>query len=128
MKKIIIGLCTLGALLVSGCSSDAEVVSENLSTDADQFKILRRIVFTNLMTGEYLFMVEGNCSINADMGDEQLEVTCKLGEDKYQKHYFGLSEMSTYTVEQLEWVEADKYKYKIVFKPESIIPIEFDVE
>lgn len=30
--------------------------------------------------------------------------------------------------EQLEWKEESKYKYKIIFKPESIIPFDFDKE
>ena len=128
MKKLMIILSIAIVIIISGCGSDADIVSRNLSTDAEQFKIQRRIVFTNLRTGEYLFMIEGNCSIEVDSDDSQLEIVCKLGEDEYQKHFLGLSEGVTYTAEQLEWVEADKYKYKIVFKPESIIPIEFDVE
>lgn len=129
-KKTILGLLILAIVVITGCDSDADKVSHNLSKDAEQFKIRRRIVFTNLMTGEYLFLIEGNCSIEVDEAESQLEVTCKIGsgEDQYQKHFLGLSEMSSYTVEQLEWIESDPYKYKILFKPESIIPIEIDVE
>jgi hypothetical protein len=128
MKKLVLFITVL--LLVftlTGCS-DADVVSSNLSKDADQFKIQRRIVFYNGITDTYMFEIIGNCSINADMADEQLEVVCKLGEDTYQKHYLGLSDNVSYIVEQLEWVEANKYQYKIIFKPDMIIPIEIDVE
>ena len=128
MKKLLNLLVVITiAILLTGCS-DAEIVSNNISKDADAFRVKRRIVFTNLRTGEYLFMIEGNCSINVDASDYQLEVTCRLGEDKYQKHFLGLSEGVTYTVEQLEWVEADKYKYQIIFKPDSILPIEIEVQ
>ena len=61
-------------------------------------------------------------------GDNQLEVTVKLGEHKYRKHYLGLCENVTYFVEQLEYSDVSKYKYELVFKPESIIPITIGVE
>lgn len=101
---------------------------EGISKEADEFRVRRRIVFMNTMTDTYLFSVEGNCSITADMEDEQLEVTCKIGDNSYQKHFFGLSPTVTYTVEQLEWIDVDKYKYELIFKPEQIIPVTIDVE
>lgn len=128
MKKMIAGICLLALCLVSGCSSDSEVVTENIKRDAEQFKVIRRIVFMNNITGEYLFEAEGNCSVETNNEANRLELTCKVGEDKYKVHYFGLSDNTSYIVEQLEWKEENKYKYKIIFKPESIIPIEFDKE
>lgn len=126
MKKYIAGLLSL--LLVSGCSSDATVVTENIKRDAEQFKVIRRIIFMNNITGEYLFQAEGNCSVETNNEASRLELTCKVGEDKYKVHYFGLSDNTSYIVEQMEWKESNKYKYTIIFKPESIVPIEFDVE
>lgn len=126
MKKYIVGLLSL--LLVSGCSSDATVVTENIKRDAEQFKVIRRIIFMNNITGEYLFQAEGNCSVETNNTANRLELTRKVGEDKYKVHYFGLSDNTSYIVEQMDWQETNKYKYKIIFKPESIIPIEFDVE
>ncbi|MFR5683552.1 MAG: hypothetical protein ACLUD1_05745 [Clostridia bacterium] len=113
---------------ISGCSSDSEVVTENVKKDAEQFKVLRRIVFMNNITGEYLFQAEGNCSVETNNTANRLELTCKTGEDKYKVHYFGLSDNTSYIVEQTEWRDANKYKYKIIFKPDSIVPFEFDKE
>ncbi|MDQ0361631.1 hypothetical protein [Breznakia pachnodae] len=127
MKKLILMVFAVSLVLV-GCSRESDVASENISKEADEFRVRRRIVFMNTMTDTYLFSVEGNCSITADMEDEQLEVTCKIGDNSYQKHFFGLSPTVTYTVEQLEWIEVDKYKYELIFKPEQIIPITIDVE
>lgn len=126
LGKLLLVITVLG--FVSGCSSDATVVTENIKKDSEQFKVLRRIVFINNITGEYLFQAEGNCSVETNNTSLRLEVTCKVDEEKYKVHYFGLSDNTSYIVEQMEWVEANKYKYKIIFKPESIIPIEFDVE
>ncbi len=86
------------------------------------------MIFINNITGEYLFQAEGNCSVETNNEASRLELTCKTGEDKYKVHYFGLSDNTSYLVEQMEWREADKYRYKIIFKPKSIVPITVDVE
>lgn len=53
MKKIIASIAAIG-LTLGACSTDADVASENLSKAADQFEILRRIVFLNGITDEYI--------------------------------------------------------------------------
>lgn len=88
----------------------------------------RRIVFINLRSDTYLYEIVGNCSIKTDSSDNQLEVTCKVGEDKYQKHFLYLADETTYTIEQLDYSEVSKYDYEIIFKPKSIIPYEIKVE
>lgn len=112
----------LTILAVAGCSNDAEVVSENLSKEADSFRVNRRIVFFNGITDTYLMTIEGYCSITADAADAQLEVTCKVGKDKYKKHFLGLSDNVSYFVEQVEALKVDPYHYKVIFKPEVIVP------
>ena len=110
-------------LVLASCTeSDADVASENLSTAADHFEINRRIVFYNGITDSYMLTVEGFCSIEADGVDGQLEVTCKVGDDEYKKHFLGLSDNVTYFVEQVEAAEVDVYHYRVEFKPEVIIP------
>ena len=129
MKKLLVLLVAMVLVLtLSSCATDADIVSSNISKDAEQFKVKRRIVFYNGITDTYMFEIVGNCSIEADMADEQLEVTCKIAENAYQKHYLGLSDNVSYMVEQLEYSDVDPYRYTIIFKPESIIPINIDVE
>lgn len=129
MKKMFTVLFLVVVIFgLSGCSTDSEVVTENIKKDAEQFKVIRRVVFMNNITGEYLFQAEGNCSVETNNEAKRLELTCKVGEDKYKVHYFGLSDNTSYIVEQMEWHEASRYKYKIIFKPESIIPFDVDVE
>lgn len=126
MKKTIVTIAVIVvALAMSGCTSDADRVSENLSTAADQFEINRRVVFVNGITDTYLLSIEGRCSID-DEGT-QLEVTCKIGADEYKKHFLGLSDNVSYFVEQLDVADADEYSYRVVFKPETIIP-DIDLE
>lgn len=121
MKKIIPATFALAALAVFGaaCSSDADVASENLSKDADNFKIARRIVFVNGITDKYLLSIEGFCSINDD--NKQLEVTCKVGSG-YKKHFLGLSDNVTYVAEQIDPAAVSTNHYKVIFKPETIVP------
>lgn len=120
MKKIFAAILAGIALFLVGCSSDADTVSKNLSTAADQFEINRRIVFFNGITDTYLLTIEGRCSIKD--ADGQLEVTCMTGQDQYKKHFLGLSDNVSYFVEQLDSANVSKYHYKVIFKPSVLVP------
>lgn len=120
MKKVIV--LVLAGLLLGGCSREADLASENLSTAADQFEITRRIVFYNGITGEYMLTIEGLCSLGNYDSEGRLSVTCKTGPAAYKKHFLGLSDNVTYFVEQVEPVAASPYRYRVVFKPLSIVP------
>ena len=85
-------------------------------------KINRRIIFYNGITDKYIFVIEGFCSIEKDNRDNQLEVTCKVGKNSYKKHYLGISDNVTYFIEQLDAKSVDAYHYKVIFKPQTIIP------
>ena len=117
MKKslLFIGL----VIAVSGCS-DADIASSNLSKAADMFEINRRVVFFNGITDKYILEIDGKCSISDSQN--QLEVTCKTGKEEYKKHFLGLSDNVSYFAEQLEPMKADVYHYRVIFKPEAIIP------
>lgn len=112
------------ALAVAGCGgTDADVASKNLSKAAEQFEVPRRVVFYNGITDKYMLTIEGYCSIE-DEG-HQLEVTCKDGDKEFKKDYLGLSDNVTYVVEQLEDINVSTTHYRVIFKPETIIP-DFD--
>lgn len=111
--------------LLSGCSSDAEVASANLSLAADNFQIERRIIFVDTWTDTYLFSITGLCSIKSaegTTGTAGVAVTCKVGANEYKKHYLGLSGNVTYFSEQLGPAQVGVYRYKVVFKPTTIVP------
>ncbi len=109
-----------GLLALTGCDNDASVASRNLSQAADMFEIDRRVIFYNGITGAYMLSIEGRCSIK-DQGT-QLEVTCKTGSETYKKHFLGLSDNVTYFAEQLEPKRVSAYHYRVIFKPQTIIP------
>lgn len=119
-----IGLC-VGLTACGG--SDADVASENLSKAAEQFEVERRIVFFNGITDKYMLTIEGLCSIETNEG--KLEVTCKMpydgGKEEFKKSYLGLSDNVTYIVEQMKAQPVSTSQYRVIFKPESLVP-DFD--
>jgi len=121
-KKALLALAVLSTVALAGCETDATVASRNLSQAADMFEINRRVVFYNGITSEYILSLEGRCSLRADRADNQLEVTCKTGENSYQKHFLGLSDNVTYFAEHIGSSKASVYHYRVIFKPQTILP------
>ena len=123
MKKTIRMAAAIATLtIVSGCSSDADVASRNLSKAADMFEIERRVVFYNGITNEYMLTIEGRCSLGSGNSTKSVTVTCKTGPEQYKKHFLGLSDNVTYFAEQLQEAQASAYRYRVIFKPESLVP------
>lgn len=122
MKKKIVMLVVGFVAIISmvGCT-EADTVSENLSKSADSFEVQRRVVFFNGITDKYLLTVEGLCALDTD-SEKKLTVTCKIGKDKYKKHYLGLSDNVSYFVEQTDAKYENAYHYKVLFRPEQIVP------
>lgn len=130
MKKIVIAMISIiGLSLLTGCTS-AQTVGHNISRESDEFKVKRRITFVNLRTGDYLFTMTGKCSIQGGSSDvnSELEVICRIGDNKYQKHTLYLAEETTYVVEQLEDSNVSRYDYEFIFRPEAIVPIEIKTQ
>lgn len=125
MKKIVFATTLL--LGLAACVPEADIASRNLSVDADNFKINRRIVFYNGITDTYMLTLEGRCSLGNHDDPGELTVTCKTGPNAFKKHFLGLSDNVTYFVEQLEPADVSVYHYKVTFRPQVIVPdIEFD--
>lgn len=121
MKKLIQTLAVaLAVAVVAGCDTDASVASRNLSKAADMFEIDRRIVFYNGITGDYMLTIEGRCSITPNGG--KLDVTCKTGANEFKKHFLGLSDNVTYFAEQMGTANVSVYNYRVIFKPEALLP------
>lgn len=120
MKKYIYVFLMILTLALSGCATDASVASQNLSKEADMFRIDRRIVFYNGITDTYMLTIEGRCSIEDQVN--QLEVTCKVGNNEFKKHFLGLSDNVTYFAEQIDSADVSTYRYKVIFKPATIVP------
>lgn len=119
-NKLTIIILGIMAIVLVGCT-EADTVNHNISKSADSFEIERRIVFFNGITDKYLLTIQGLCSLNVS-SDSTLRVTCKVGEEQYKRHYLGLSDNVSYFVEQVESVNVDPSHYRVIFRPEAIIP------
>tara|TARA_Y100000296_G_C5133012_1_gene236611 strand:+ start:83 stop:499 length:417 start_codon:yes stop_codon:yes gene_type:complete len=119
MKLKLAALATFSALFVSACVPDSQVANKNLSTEADNFKILRKTVFYNTWTDTEVAVFTGFCSIEDKTN--RLWVTCK-DSDGYKRHQLGKSNNMTYFMVQLEGADVSTYHTKIVWKPQSFIP------
>lgn len=111
------------ASCMSGCST-ASTVNHNLSKDASEFNVYRRITVTNARTDTIMLQAEGYMALSNNSTNE-LVVTIKTGADQYYKDYIYLNDWTCYVMEQTEPKGTDKYHYELVFYPERLIP---DVE
>ncbi len=126
MKRVVALLAALGVVLLSGCT-EAERASYNLSKQADNFNDIRQITVINCLKGDVLFQMTGKMSINADPGDNQLEVVVEDENGEYKKHFIGLSDNVTYVVEDITAKDVSKYKYTLNFNPDMWIPVNVDM-
>lgn len=110
-------------LALTGCTQ-SDIVSQNLSKEADNFNIVRQLTVINAIQGDVLFQMEGKMSIYADTSDNQLEVTVEDENGNYQKHFIGLSDNITYVLEQKNYKNINNYKYSLNYNPKMWIPIE----
>ena len=122
---LIVGLLT--TVLLAGCETESQRVRYNISQEADNFNIVRRVTVIDCITGDVLFQMTGKMSIVADTEDDQLEILVE-DDGNYQKHIIGLSDNVTYVVEDLALGANDvsQYHYTINFNPNMWLP--YDAE
>lgn len=125
MKKKLIGaVVALGMVLtLAGCQRQAEKVSYNLSQEADNFNVVRQLTVINCLQGDVLFQMTGKLSIELDEAERQLEIIVENSDGNYQKHFVGLSDNVTYTIEQKNFKDVDNYKFTLNYNPKMWIPI-----
>lgn len=127
MKKLIAVIAILLAVCCfAGCETQADIVSRNLSLEADNFNNVRQVTVINCLQGDVLFQMTGKLSITADTMDNQLEIVVEDEDGKFKKHFIGLSDNVTYVVEDITSDNVEKYKYTLNFNPKMWLPIEID--
>ncbi len=126
--RYVIGGVFLAVLLTAaspGCTSDADMASENLSTAAEQFEVQRRITVVNPFSDKVVFEVEGRCSI--EPSNKQLVAICKHGPDDFRKHHTGVGDNGMWSSFQMDPVDVDVYHTRLIVKPETVLP-DYDLE
>lgn len=125
MKKyikiiILIIMIIAGLGIMTGCTQ-VDRVSQNLSQEADNFNVTRRIVVMNARTDTVLFELIGNFSLQNN-SNKELEVICETEQGIYKKHFIYLNENTIYVVEDVSGAYVDKYHYEVNYIPEMIQP------
>lgn len=100
-KSIAIFLTAFILMLFLCACDEAKRVNYNITEEATNFNIYRRVTVINCIKGDTLFEVEGWMNIESDVEDSQLEIIVEIGDNKYKKHFIGLSDNVTYTVEDI---------------------------
>jgi len=116
-----------GALGIAGCGSAASVASHNLSVEADNFQIARKITFYNGITGQSILVIEGFCSLGSGSGSTNLSqhnltVTCEVKKGRFIKDFLGLSDNVTYVAEQMYGQAVSTTHYLVIWRPSTLIP------
>ena len=126
-KKICAVLSALMLIVVLVGCSEASRVEFNLTKEADNFNVVRQLTVINCLQGDVLFQMTGKMSITADVDDNQLEIIVE-NDGNYTKHFVGLSDNVTYTIEDLNLGanDVEKYKYTLNFNPEMWLPYEVE--
>nr|WP_205820795.1 hypothetical protein [Enterococcus casseliflavus] len=108
-------------IVVAGCNRQANKVSYNISQDADNFNVVRRVAVINTLSSKVEFEVIGNISVNTSNSDK-LEIIVEAEEGVYKKHLINMTQFNMYVVEDLEGADVNNFKYEVNYMPESIVP------
>jgi hypothetical protein len=123
MRRLLIIPAAAVAVALTACGSNADVVSDNISKEAEKFQVQRKIIGINGITDKVLFEVEGKCSLEyGESMDRTLDVICKHGPDDYRKHYVGMSDNVSFISTQVDGIDVSEYRTKIILKPENLVP------
>ena len=127
IRKSIATILLLAALsCLSGCT-ESERVSYNISKEADNFNVTRRLAVINARTDNPVFELIGNFSLSNNDSNE-LVVTCEIAPGQYKKHYVYLNEWTLYVVEDVSGAYVSPYHYEVNFLPEAFIPYVFTTD
>lgn len=119
MKKNVMALLAAFVLLcafLTGCT-EVDQVSNNISKEADNFNVTRKLTVLNARTDTILLELTGTFSLQNN-SENELEVIIETAEGKYKKDLVYLNDYTMYVVEDISGADVDKYHYEINFLPE----------
>lgn len=126
MKKKALVAMTMAAMMVSmgGCADrQADRVSYNVSQEADNFNVIRRLTVLNARTDKPMFELVGAFSF--ELQRNRIIAIVETGPGEYKKHSVGLGDWTLWVVEDVSGADVDRYHYEVNFLPEMIVPVTF---
>ncbi|EGP4990927.1 hypothetical protein HQ862_11030 [Enterococcus faecium] len=123
MKKIILLIIVLGmGINLGACSGrESDKVSYNVSQEADNFNVIRRVAVINTRTDKVEFEAIGRISVDTE-DKNKLVILVETGKNQYKKHLVNMTSWNMYVIEDLEGAKVNEYKYEVNYMPESIVP------
>ena len=115
-KKVIVLLVAAVPCVITGCT-EADKVSSNISQEADNFNVTRKLTVINARTDTILLDLVGTFALKNN-SNKELEIIIETAEGKYQKDFVYLNDYTMYVVEDISGADVDKYHYEINFLPE----------
>lgn len=120
MKHIIPGLLLAVTMLLCMCfCTQSEKVSQNISQQADNFNVTRKITVVNIRDNTILYELIGKCSLKNE-GHNELSVISEVSKGNYKKDFIYLSEWTTYIVQDVSGSYVDPYHYEVNILPQMI--------
>ena len=128
-KKFMSIMLVMAAIVgLAACDPAAKKASENVSIASDNFEVPRRISVVNGITDKVVMKMEGFCSLQRSSTINRMAVVCKTENGKFLKNLLDKSDNVFVLTEQLEAVEASTFHYRVIFRPQSLIPnIDIDI-
>lgn len=116
-KMLLVLLAAVACMFVfTGCSESSKV-SRNVSQEADNFNVTRKLTVINARTDTVLLELTGTFALQNN-DDNELEVIIETAKGKYRKDLVYLNDYTMYVVEDVSGADVDKYYYEINFLPE----------
>jgi hypothetical protein len=112
-------------LTLCGCRQ-SDFVSYNVSKEADNFNVVRKLTVLNARTDTILLELIGTFSISNNTTNE-LQIVCEVADGEYQKHYVYLNDYTLYVVEDISGSDVSKYHYEITFLPQTLQLLEWEL-
>lgn len=121
---IIVALFILAmvAIGMTGCR-EADRVSYNVSKEADNFNVTRRLTVINSRTDKCILQMTGRMSLEEVDGGIAVIVELDRAKHLYQKHYIWMNEWTMYTCEDVTGANVSRYAYEMEFMPQTLVPV-----
>ncbi|OTO00992.1 hypothetical protein A5804_002512 [Enterococcus faecium] len=102
MKKIILLISVLGmGINLGACSGrESDKVSYNVSQEADNFNVIRRVAVINTRTDKVEFEAIGRISVDTE-DKNKLVILVETGKNQYKKHLVNMTSWNMYVIASL---------------------------
>lgn len=115
-KMLLVLLAAVTCMFVFAGCSESSKVSMNVSQEADNFNVTRKLTVINARTDTVLLELTGTFALQNN-DDNELEVIIETAKGKYRKDLVYLNDYTMYVVEDVSGADVDKYHYEINFLP-----------